>query len=198
MNPTKIAFVDVDTLFDFMDPKGKLYVPGAEELVPNLERLIRHARSKGIPIISTADAHTPDDPEFRRFPPHAVKGEPGQQRIPTTQVEGAVVVPSKKDGRPVAGAPQVVLEKQNLDVFSNPNVDRVLKEIGAGDYYVFGVATEYCVLYVALGLRRRKLPVTLLTDAIRPIKPDDGAKALEEMRAAGVQFATTEEVLRKT
>ena len=32
-------FWDVDTQVDFMLPGGKLYVPGAEKLIPNLKRL---------------------------------------------------------------------------------------------------------------------------------------------------------------
>ena len=35
---------DVDTQVDFMLPHGKLYVPGAEETIPAMERLLRAAR----------------------------------------------------------------------------------------------------------------------------------------------------------
>jgi nicotinamidase-related amidase len=62
------VFVDVDTQVDFLDPAGALFVPGSTEIVPNLARLTRFAREHGIPILASADAHTPDDPELTSFP----------------------------------------------------------------------------------------------------------------------------------
>jgi len=65
--PTKsgrLVFLDVDTQVDFMSPRGRLYVPHAEEIIPNLAKLMLWARDHRIPIISSADTHAPDDPEF--------------------------------------------------------------------------------------------------------------------------------------
>ena len=42
----KIIFWDVDTQADFVLPGGKLYVPGAEKLLPNLALLIGAASEK--------------------------------------------------------------------------------------------------------------------------------------------------------
>lgn len=198
MSEAKTAFVDVDTQFDFMDPDGRLYVPGAEKLVPNLSRLIKHAQSRGIPVISTADAHAPDDPEFEDFPPHCVKGEPGQERIPATQMPGAVVVAVDAPEVSIEGAHQVIVEKQTIDVFSNSRLEKVLQAISPERTYVFGVATEYCVGAAALGLRNRGYPVVLVTDAVRAIDEQAGQKALREMETEGVRFATTDEVLAET
>jgi nicotinamidase/pyrazinamidase len=198
MSAQKVAFVDVDTQFDFMDPDGKLYVERAERIVPNLRRLMKHAESRGIPVISTADAHTPDDPEFEEFPPHCVKGEPGQERIPATQLSGARVVPPEGTDEPVAGGHQVVVEKRALDVFTNPSMERVLKDIPAEKFFVFGVTTEYCVRAAALGLRQRGYPATVVVDAVEAIEHEAGKKALHEMEKAGVEFTTTDEVIAQT
>ena len=62
MNP---VFVDVDSQLDFLYPSGALYVPHAERIVPAIARLNRFAAARGIPVISTTDAHTEDDPEFK-------------------------------------------------------------------------------------------------------------------------------------
>jgi len=40
-----VLFWDVDTQVDFMRADGKLYVPEAESLVPNLKRLTDHAHA---------------------------------------------------------------------------------------------------------------------------------------------------------
>lgn len=198
MNTEKVAFVDVDTQFDFMDPDGKLYVEGAEKIVPNLRKLVGHARSRGIPIVSTADAHVHDDPEFEEFPPHCVKGEPGQERIPATQVPGAVVVPVEGDVPDVSGVGQIIVEKRHIDVFHTPHLEQVLGALEPERTYVFGVATDYCVRTAALGLRKRGYPAIVVVDAIEAIEHEAGKNALHEMEEAGVEFTTTDEVIAET
>src|SRR6266404_2966762 len=63
-----VIFWDVDTQVDFMLPGGKLYVPGAEKLIPKLKWLTDAAREGRVFIIGDACTHAPDDPEFERFP----------------------------------------------------------------------------------------------------------------------------------
>jgi nicotinamidase/pyrazinamidase len=46
-------FWDVDTQVDFMLPDGKLYVPGAEQIISRLEALTLYARDHLIPILGS-------------------------------------------------------------------------------------------------------------------------------------------------
>jgi len=59
-----IIFWEVDTQADFMLPHGKLYVPGAERLLPNIRRLTDAARHGQAFLVSHGCFHTVDDPEF--------------------------------------------------------------------------------------------------------------------------------------
>jgi nicotinamidase/pyrazinamidase len=191
-----LVFLDVDTQVDFMLPTGSLYVLGAEQIIPNLKRLMDFAREHGIPVISSADAHSPDDPSFAEWPPHCVVGTPGQRRIAETQCAGARAVPNRA-GAFVAGSGflgQTIVEKQAYDVTTNVNFDQILDAIGPRRFVVFGVATEYCVRGSVLGLRQRGKPVDVVSDAIRAITEEGGKKALDEMVAAGARSTTTEEV----
>jgi nicotinamidase/pyrazinamidase len=191
-----IVFVDVDTQFDFMDPAGALYVPGAETLVPNLERLMAYAQERGIPVLASVDAHHGDDPEFEIFPPHCVAGTAGQAKITATLHPAAVTLPNQLVATDdILAQHAVVLEKTVFDMFGNPNADRVLAAWQAQHYVVFGVATDYCVKAAALGLRQRQYPVSLVIDAIKPVTPEGEAAALAELEAAGVSFVTTAEIL---
>ena len=131
---------------------GALYVPGAEALVPKIAALNRYAASKGIPVISDMDAHTEDDPEFKAWPPHCVAGTTGQQKPAATLLEKRVVVPNAANPPSIAGAQQILLEKQTLCCFETANLEQILKELGADRYVVYGVVTEYCVKFAALGL----------------------------------------------
>lgn len=193
-----LAFYDVDTQIDFMDPAGKLYVPHAEEIIPQLIRLIACARERNIPVISSADAHAPDDPEFKIWPPHCVAGTRGQQRIKETSLPGALTVPMGSGPfiPPETWPPQIVIEKDVYGTEANPAFDVILNALGQRRYLVFGVATEYCVRADALALRQRNKPVSLVVDAIKPITEEGGAKALAEMVAAGVELLRTDDVCR--
>ena len=196
--PDRLVFVDVDTQVDFMLPGGRLYVPQAEEIIPNLRELMLWARAHQVPIISTSDAHPPGDPEFAQWPPHCVAGTPGQRRIPQTLFPDAVVVENRAGAFHLPGewVGQIVVEKPVYDFTTNVNIEAVLASLGQSRFVVFGVATEYCVRSDVLALRSRNLPVALVLDAIKPITEEGGRKAIEEMVAAGAQLVTTEEVCR--
>ena len=71
-----------------------------------------------------------------------------------------------------------------------------MKRLDAAQYVVYGVATEYCVKLAVKGLLERKRPVTLLVDAIREIKLEDGPAVLCELEAGGARLVQTEEVLQ--
>jgi nicotinamidase/pyrazinamidase len=198
-----VIFWDVDTQADFMLPGGKLYVPGAEKLIPNLKRLTEAARQGRVFIVGDACTHTPDDPEFARFPPHCVRGTPGAEIIPETRAEKILVVPNRTGAAIPADLSefqQVILEKQTLDVFDNPNTEKVLERIAGftdvdAEFFVFGVVTEYCVRLAAKGLLQRSRRVALVRDAIETLKAEDGRKTIEELSSLGARLVTTEEAL---
>lgn len=194
---SKTVFFDIDTQIDFVYPAGALYVPGAEQILPAVARLNRFAAENGIPLISTTDAHAEDDPEFRQWPPHCVAGTMGQRKPEATLLAKRVVVPTVPGDYPVEDAQQIILEKQALDAFTNPNLPRILERLGAGRCVVYGVVTEYCVRCAALGLLRLGKPVEVVTDAIQTLKEEDGRRALEEIVAAGGRLATVEEIVAR-
>lgn len=200
MAERKIIFWDVDTQRDFMLPGGKLYVPGAEKRIPNMQRLVDAARDGRVFVVGDICTHAPDDPEFQEWPPHCIRGTEGAEKIPETLVEGAYVVPNEPDvplPPDLLERRQVILEKQTLDVFDNPNTERILRRLDPdAEIAVFGVVTEYCVRLAAAGLLKRGRRVALITDAIETLKEADGKKTIEELTARGARLITTEEALR--
>jgi nicotinate phosphoribosyltransferase len=196
-----VVFLDVDTQADFMLPSGALYVPGAELIVPNLRRLFEYASAEGIPLLSSADAHAPNDPSFAEWPPHCVVGTPGQRRIPETQSPHTRVVPNRPGAFQAADWSEgltLEIEKREYSVVTNPNFPAVMAALGPRRFVVFGVATDYCVKESALALRRLNAPVDLVVDAIRAISDEGSRAAIEKMVAAGVRLVTTEEVCCST
>jgi nicotinamidase/pyrazinamidase len=188
----KMVFFDIDTQNDFMLPAGALYVPGAERLLPAIARLNRWAGEKGIPLFSTTDAHEESDAEFREWPAHCVAGTLGQQKPAETLLERHVSLPSHP--APAVPAAQTLVEKQQLDCFSNANLAEFLRRLDAERYVVYGVVTEYCVRFAAEGLLETGKRVDIVTDAIAALSERDSSSALAALTASGARLTTLSEV----
>jgi nicotinamidase/pyrazinamidase len=189
------VFVDIDTQLDFLFPAGALYVPGAERILVTISRLNRHAARNGIPVLSTTDAHSEDDPEFVSWPPHCVSGTLGQHKPAATLVEKPVVVANSDAPFSLAGAQQIILEKQTIDAFATRTLCRVLDDLRAERFVVYGVVTEICVLYAARGLLTRGKQVTIVSDAVQSIYADKAEQALAEIRSLGGEVCAAAEWL---
>jgi len=185
----RTVFFDIDTQIDFLYPAGALYVPGAEQLLPLIAKLNQQAAV----VVSTTCAHTENDPEFKRWPPHCVAGTTGQLKPQSTLLAERVVIPTRPVD--VTVARQIILEKQQLDLFTNPNMPRLLDLLQADEYVVYGVVTEYCVSDAALGLIATGKPVTLVTDVVRSLRAEDGQRTIQAFTAAGGKLATSSKLL---
>jgi nicotinamidase/pyrazinamidase len=198
-----MIFFDVDTQRDFMDSTGALYVPDAEAIRLNVGRLLREASDRKVTTVSSRCAHEPDDPEFEIFPPHCIDGSPGAERVfadlpalPRREIEVDATADQQAQIRP---ATHYVVKKKVFDLFSNPWLEG-LRRRGAfkgESCVVFGVATDYCVRACALSLAEAGAHVLLVEDAIRGVAGETTARTIDEMRAAGVEFTSTDEVLKR-
>lgn len=204
------VFWDVDTQVDFMKSSGKLYVPGSEEIIPVLQRLTDHAHGRGIRIIASADDHVPghrelsDAPDWRAtFPEHCMRGTPGQRKIAETTLRDPLIIepdpqePAALVARVRAHGGDVLFHKHWFDVFSNPNVLPVVDALAPDHIVLYGVALDVCDKYAVEGLRRERpgIPLTVVTDAVRPIDAAAGAALLTDWAGRGVRLATSAEVL---
>ncbi len=182
-----------------MLPGGKLYVPGAERLLPNIRRLTNAARQGRVFLVSHGCYHTKDDPEFKTFPPHCVKGTSGSAYVPEALTDKVVTVPNEPTAvlpRDLSPYQQVLLEKQTLDIFESRHAAELVKRLGDdAEFVVFGVVTEYCVRFAAKGLLERGRRVSVVQDAIETLKAEDGERTVAELQALGARFITTDQAL---
>jgi nicotinamidase/pyrazinamidase len=207
MHPKTTLFYDVDTQRDFMLPDGKLYVPGAERIVPRLEALTRFAREKGIPIAGSVDRHFSADPELRanggEYSAHCMNGTEGQQKVQAMMPRRPVWI-ENRDYLPaefqalLRRRGEVYIEKQRFDVFAgNRNAaavfDTLLEE--KEDVVVYGVVTEVCVDQAVTGLKDRPVRLHVPVDAIAALSEKRGKAALEKWSRWGVYLTTVAEVM---
>jgi len=195
----KLIFWEVDTQADFMLPGGKLYVPGAEKLLRNIRKLTEAARQGRVFLVSHGCYHAPDDPEFKIFPPHCVKGTPGSRYVPEALAEKVALVPNDATAAlpsDLSQFQQILLEKQTLDIFESRYAEALVSRLPKdAAFVVFGVVTEYCVRLAAKGLIDRGRRVFLVQDAIETLKAEDGARAIAELKDLGAKLITTDGAL---
>ncbi len=204
-------FFDVDTQNDFIRFDGALSVPGAEEIIPNLEKLTQFARTNEIQIMGSIDRHYGDEAHKEKevelakwgghFPEHCMNGSAGQEKIPeTTPLDPALIANRaytlEELKTLVKGKKETYFEKQSYDVFDNPNVTKLTRAFD--EVVVYGVATDYCVLMAALGFRTRGKRVFVVRDAIKAVnaKPGDEERALSKMKEAGIEFVNTSDITK--
>ena len=168
------VFVDVDTQLDFVSPAGALYVPGAEKRIPVIAALNRCAPR----LVSTVDAHSENDDEFRTWPHHCIAGTLGQRK------PCELLVP-----------PQIIFAKTTTDAFLNPKLLPLLAELAADRYVVYGVVTEICVRFAALGLLSTGKAVDVVTDAVELLDPAACDAFYAEFTARGGRLVNSHEPL---
>jgi len=199
MQSRDYIFWEVDVQTDFMLPGGKLYVPGAEKLLPNIRRLTDAARRDEVFLVSHGCFHPPNDPEFKQFPPHCLKGTAGAEFVPEAladkfvRVENDVTAKLPED---LSKYQQIILEKQTLNIFESRHADELVERLGnSAEFVVFGVVTEYCVSLAVKGLLKRKRRVVVVRDAIETLAPEVGNKTLAELQSLGATLVTTGRIL---
>lgn len=193
------VFWEVDVQRDFVLPGGNLYVPGAEKLLPNIGRLTDAARHGRVFLVSHGDFHSPNDPEFKIFPSHCVKGTPGSELVPEAITENVARVPNEAEAKlpeDLSRYQQILLEKQTLSIFESRHADALVKKLGTEpEFVVFGVVTEYCVSLAVKGLLERGRRVAVVTDAIEALKKEEGEKSVAEFVRLGARLTTTDQAL---
>jgi nicotinamidase/pyrazinamidase len=201
MQSRDFIFWEVDVQADFMLPGGKLYVPGAEKLLPNIRKLTDAVRRGEVFLVSHGDFHPANDPEFQYFPPHCLKGTTGAELLPEALAEHFVRVENDVNAKlpdDLFKYQQIILEKQTLDIFETHHADALVGRLGdAAEFVVFGVVTEYCVSCAVKGLLARKRRVAVVRDAIETLAPEAGNKTLTELQSLGAKLVTTDEILRE-
>jgi nicotinamidase/pyrazinamidase len=154
-----------DMISDFVDPSGKLYVPGIEVIVPSIAALIAEARDTGVPVIFVNDAHDPDDEEFKLWGPHAIAGTPGTEVV-------ELLAPAEGD---------YVLNKKRYSAFYGTELDELLRKLGTGHIVITGTVTNICVMVSAIEALMRGYRVTVPAKAVHALSDEDQQMALDQI-----------------
>lgn len=200
------ALILVDIQNDFI-PGGSLAVPDGDAVVP-VANAVRRAFDL---VVATQDWHPPDHGSFasnnpgRRpgdlgelaglpqvfWPDHCVQGSVGAQFHRELDLHGVTIF--RKGTDPSIDSYSGFFDNGHRKA---TGLGDFLKARGVTDVVVLGLATDYCVRFTALDAVQLGFRTTLVEDGCRGVNlaPDDSAKAIEEMRRAGVVVTTSAQV----
>ena len=90
---------------------------------------------------------------------------------------------------------QAIFTKIHRDPFTNPKLDRLLTEMPAKRFVVFGIPLETSLRILVLGLLRRKRPVTLLVDSCGFWNHQEADMVLRQLATKGCKISATNDYL---
>jgi nicotinamidase/pyrazinamidase len=172
------ALIVVDVQNDFCEG-GALAVPDGDAVIEPLNRLATDAQF----VVATRDWHPRNHGSFKEFggpwPVHCVQGSEGAElhpRLDRGRIDAIVNAGAEPDLEGYSG-------------FEETELEQLLREHGAREVHLGGLALDYCVKATALDARRLGFDVVVHRDATRAIdaQPGDAERAVEELCAAGVR-----------
>ena len=195
------ALIVTDIQNDFL-PGGALAVPQGDRVVPVANRLM----AKFELVVATQDWHPPDHLSFASrhpgkrvgdaidvdgleqilWPDHCVQNTPGAAFAPALNTDEIDRVFHKGTDR-------------RIDSYSCFYDNAHRKATGLGEFltsrgvetvYVIGLATDYCIKFSALDAAKLGFATKVVLEGVRGVElnPGDCARAIEEMKAAGVEM----------
>jgi nicotinamidase/pyrazinamidase len=186
------ALIVVDVQNDFC-PGGSLAVEHGDRVASQISRWLASGPERYDLVVATMDWHPPpggpvefdhfsDAPDYAAtWPPHCVQGTAGAELHPDlTLPENVVVVRKGQAGAAYSGF-------EGHDATGSPLAE-VLRRAPVDAVDVVGLATDYCVKATALDAKSHGHDVRVLSEMVAGVAPESTAKALDDMRAAGVRI----------
>ncbi len=177
----KRALIIVDVQNDFC-PGGTLAVAHGDEVVGPLNQLAIEFLARSEPVFKSRDWHTRNTKHFADYggtwPVHCVQNTKGAEFHPELIDDLHIRTISKGLG-----------DQDCYSAFDGTDLALQLQRLGVEEVWVGGLATDYCVKNTVLDGLKEGFRVKAIEDAMRPVelKPGDGERAIEEMRAAGAE-----------
>jgi len=186
MSEPRQALIVVDVQNDFC-PGGTLAVPHGDEVIAPLNKLIDEFLERGAPVYKSRDWHPPTTKHFEayggKWQVHCVQNTRGAEFHPDLRDDPRITVISKGLG-----------DTDCYSAFDETDLADRLHKQNIEEVVVGGLATDYCVKNTVLDALKHGFKVKAVENAMRAVElqPGDGARAIDEMRAAGADIVSTD------
>lgn len=181
---TDVTLFVVDAQHDFMHPDGALYVKGSEEIIENIQKMVKLSKELGWRRVFTKDSHRSDTEEWDvnggPFPVHCAADSAGSAIVPEIWNNDAVPC----DGLFGKNTVNIWESEEFRDWF-----EAILKERPRQTAVVVGVASDYCVKAAVAGLLERGVSVVVPLDCTRGVGGEFDPSWFDEEARSGLLVA---------
>ncbi len=208
INNSQVALLLVDVQNDFL-PGGALAVKEGDRILPVIQKL----QGQFSRILATQDFHPKDHESFASnhpgknpgdvidlhglpqvlWPVHCVQGTWGAAFSEQLQTSSWEAIFQKGKNKSIDSYSGFFDNARRGDT----GLSTYLHQAGIRTLVVCGLALDYCVKFTALDAQSLGFETYVITDATRAVnlRPQDGEKALEELKHAGVKLMESTQVL---
>ncbi len=188
------VLIDLCTQRDYLTPGGARPVANAPQIVSNLRKLMAWARWAKAPVLSVVDVRRRQE-AMGVDGVACVEGTAGQLKVPHSLMPTRVSIESDNclcvPLDVLLHAQQAILAKRHRDPFTNPKLDRLLTEMPARRFIVFGIALDGAVRQLVLGLMLRERNVAVLGDACGYWNAQEADFHMRQIQAKGCEVLAT-------
>lgn len=158
----------VDMVRGFLEEGYPLYCGNrARRIIPNVRGLLKQELARGSRVFFLCDHHSPNDPEFKMFPPHCIEGTAEAEVIPElAQYQGEVI------------------PKRRYSAFFDTPLEEKLNQLKPEKLIICGVCTDICVLHTVADARSRDYQVEVPVDCVASFDEKAHHFALKHMEKA--------------
>ena len=190
LKKSRACLMVIDMQNEFLSDDGAVFFHYAQEIVPNIKRLLAVSRKKDVPVVYTGHVH--EDPAIdggmtAKWWPEIQSGE--------SLIKGTKGVEIFAELRPRKG--EKIVWKHRYSAFYNTDLEIYLRGLGVTDLIITGVLTNVCCESTARDAFFRDFRIFFVADATASSEPEFHVASLKNLAYAFAYITTTEEILNQ-
>lgn len=193
------VLVDMCVQREYFHPDSPHRCMNAGPVSKTVRKMMAFARWARTPVLSCIDTHRPHD-IGSEFVTAAGDGSPIDRMIGGTLLPRHTLIESDnclcialdvlKDRQ------QAIFTKVHRDPFTNPKLERLLTEMPARRFVLFGVPLESSLRLLALGMLMRGRRVMLIEDGCGYYRDTEASMVLRQLAVKGCEIMPSEHYIR--
>jgi nicotinamidase-related amidase len=179
------ALLVIDMQNDFLLDNAPMQMPGARNIIPNVQKVLEIFRHHKYPVFHVVRVHREDGSDVELFrkdlfnqTPFVVEGSAGSEII----IELS----------PLPG--EYIIRKNRMSAFMNTDLDLVLRSLGTDTVFIAGIQTPNCIRTSAFDAAAHNYQTYLVEDAIAAKSEEVHQANLNDMANIGIRIIKTKEI----
>jgi isochorismate hydrolase len=202
LSGSRPALLVTDMQEYFLNPASHAFIPSAEAIIPNINRLINHFQKNNFPVILTKHTNTEESAgKMKSWWHDLIKRD-----SPLFSLSPLLQIPqSSNPPIPQSSGPQVplspgplVLEKSQYDAFYQTKLEQLIKDAGIDTLVICGVMTNLCCETTLRSAFVRGFNAIMPIDATASYRRDYHLSTFINLSFGFCPLVTTEDIINFT